>query len=144
MGKGPTKNHMKDELGSMGEKAGERIGRGLSRGADKKAAELGKKLGESVADQVERFHDALEKETVTQEEELGIGGKIGTGFGIIGKNLMEKKYGILGKFVGGGNLVSEGRTMGAKTEKMVKRAVKKGVKRLAGAATSGKGKKETK
>jgi hypothetical protein len=136
MVKDPAKNHIKKELGSMGEKAGERIGQSLSKDADKRAAEIGKKVGEKMAEQVERFHDVLEKETVTKEEELGIGGKIGTGLGIIGKNLVEKRWGILGRFAGSGNLVSEGRTLGAKTEKIVKGAVKEGVRRLAGAAKS--------
>ena len=143
MVKDPVKYHIKKELGSLGEKAGERIGQSLSKDADKRAAEIGKKVGEKMAVQVERFHDVLEKETVTKVEELGIGGKLGTGLGVIGKNLMKKRYGILGKFAGSGNLVSEGRTLGAKTEKIVKRAVKAGVRRLAGTTkSSGRDKKE--
>lgn len=143
MVKGPVKSHIKKELGAVGEKAGERIGQSLSRGADKKGGEIGKKVGEKVAEQVERFHDVLEEETVTKKEELGFGGKLGTGIGIIGKNLVEKKYGILGKFAGSGNLVSEGRTLGAKTEKVVKRAVKTGVAKLVNMAKpSNKGKEE--
>ena len=143
MAKGPVKNHIKKELGTVGEKVGERIGQSLSTGADKRAGEIGKKVGEKVGVQVERFHDALEKEEVTKKEELGFGGKLGTGIGIIGKNLVEKKYGILGKFAGSGNLVSEGRTLGAKTEKVVKRAVKTGMARLANMAKpSSKGKEE--
>ena len=46
----------------------------------------------------------------------------------------------MGKLIGGGDLVSEGRTVGAKAEKIVKRAVKAGVKRIAAAkASPGKG-----
>jgi hypothetical protein len=143
MVKGPVKNEIKKELGDAGEKAGERIGHSLSKGADRRAAEIGRKVGEKVAEQVDRIHDALEKETVTKEEELGFGGKLGTGLGIIGKNLVKKKYGLLGKFAGGANLVSEGRTFGAKTEKVLKRAVKTGASRLANMSKSfHEGKKE--
>ena len=79
---------------------------------------------------MERLHNRLEKETITKQEQLGIGGKLGTGLGLLGKNLAEKRYGILGKLAGSRNLVSEGRVLGAKAEKIVKRAVKTGIERL--------------
>ena len=62
--------------------------------------------------------------------DIGVGGKLGTGLGLLGKNLMEKRYGIFGKLAGSRNLVSEGRVLGAKAEKIVKRAVKTGIERL--------------
>ena len=80
---------------------------------------------------MDRVSDALERETVTREEELGIGGKVGTAVGIIGKRLIEKRYGVLGKLMGTADLVTDGRTTGAKAEKMVKRAIKTGVQRVA-------------
>jgi hypothetical protein len=130
--KNRAKDQVKKELESLGERAGKRIGEKISKNADKKAADIGRKLGKTFAEQVERVHDALEKETVTKEEQVGIGGKLGTGLGIIGKRLIEKRYGMLGRLMGAGNLVSEGRTVGAKAEKIVKRAVKAGVNRMAG------------
>jgi hypothetical protein len=125
-----VKKRIKEQLETMGERTGKRIGQAVSKNADTKAGEVGRKLGKTVAEQVERLHDTLEKETVTKQEELGLGGKIGTGLGIIGKNLVEKRYGILGKLAGSGDLVSEGRTMGAKAQKIAKRAVRTGVERL--------------
>lgn len=127
------KKQMKKELESLGEQVGGRLGQGLSKkDGDRKGAQAGKKLGKALGEQVERLHDALEKEAVTKEEQLGIGGKIGTGLGIIGKHLVEKRYGLLGRLVDGNNLESEGRVVGAKAEKMVKRAVKKGAERIMG------------
>lgn len=127
------KKQIKKELESLGEQVGSRLGQGLSKkDGDRKGAQAGKKLGKALGERVERLHDALEKEAVTKEEQLGIGGKIGTGLGIIGKHLVEKRYGLLGRLVDGNNLESEGRVMGAKAEKMVKRAVKRGAKRIMG------------
>ncbi len=126
-----VKDQVKKEFESLGERAGKRIGEKISRNADKKAADIGRKLGKTFAEQAERVHDALDKETVTKEEQVGIGGKLGTGLGIIGKRLIEKRYGMLGRLMGAGDLVSEGRTVGAKAEKIVKRAVKAGVNRMA-------------
>jgi hypothetical protein len=133
--KNRVKDHVKDqvkkELESLGERAGKRIGEKISKNADAKAADIGRKLGKTFVEQVERAHDALDKETVTKEEQVGVGGKLGTGLGIIGKRLVEKRYGMLGRLMGTGDMVSEGRTIGAKAEKIVKRAVKAGVNRIA-------------
>ena len=128
-----VRKQVKKQLESLGERVGDRIARGVAKKADTKGAQIGKKVGKTVGDQLERLHDALEKETVTKQEELGVGGKVGTGLGIIGKRLVEKRYGLLGKLMGTGNMVCEGRTMGAKAEKIVKRAVKSGVEKIAGA-----------
>ena len=112
------------------------IGRSIPSGplkaADKKAMNIGRKAGTLVAKQVERLHKVMDKEDVTKQDQLGIGGKIGTGLGIIGKHLGEKRGGLLATMLGGKDLVSEGRVAGAKAEKMVKRAVKTGVERIAG------------
>ncbi|MBW2108249.1 MAG: hypothetical protein JRI36_06255 [Deltaproteobacteria bacterium] len=124
MFKGYMKDRIKKELESMGERAGKRIGETIANGADEKAARIGKKVGKKVASGVERIHDALEKESVSKKEQLGLGGKLGTGIGIIGKNLVEKRYGVLARLAGSNDLVSQGRTLGAKAEKLVKRAVK--------------------
>ncbi len=129
--KDQLKKQVKKELESLGERVGKSVHKGLSKSGDDKGARVGKKVGKAVGEQVERLHGTLEKETVTKQDELGIGGKIGTGIGIIGKHLVEKRYGLLGKLMGSTDLISNGRTMGAKTEKIVKRAVKKGVERVA-------------
>ncbi len=121
----------KKQLESLGERVGGRVGQGLSKNAEKKGADIGKKVGKALGEQVGRLHDALEKEPVTKKEQLGIGGKMGTGLGVIAKHLIEKRYGLLTRMVGTGNLVAEGRTMGAKAEKIVKRAIKTGVQRIA-------------
>lgn len=121
---------IKKELETLGERTGERIGQAICRDGEGKAAHVGKRLGETVAEHMERVHERLEKETVTKQEQLGVGGKLGTALGVLGKNLVEKRYGILGRLAGGGNLVSDGRVLGAKAEKMVKRAVRTGVERL--------------
>ena len=76
---------------------------------------------------------------MTKEEQLGIGGKIGTGLGLIGKRLVEKRYGFLARFTGSKELVDEGRVFGAKAEKIVKRVVKKRLDRL----TTEESKKDT-
>ncbi|NVL91130.1 MAG: hypothetical protein HWN69_09130 [Desulfobacterales bacterium] len=125
-----TKKQIKNHLESLGERVGDQVAQGLSKGAENKGGKIGRKVGKVVGEQAERLHDALEKETVTKEEQLGIGGKIGTGLGIIGKRLVEKRYGFLGRLMGGDDLVSEGRVIGAKAEKIVKRTVKKGVQRI--------------
>ena len=127
-----VRKQVKKELESLGGRVGDRIARGVAKKADTKGAQIGRKVGKTVGDQLERLHDALEKETVTKEEELGVGGKVGTGLGIIGKRLVEKRFGLLGKLMGTGNMLSDGRTMGAKAEKILKRAVKSGVDRIAG------------
>ena len=125
------KNRVKKEFESLGERAGTRVAETLSKNASDKGADIGKKLGKTLGEQVDRVSDALARETVTREEELGIGGKIGTAVGIIGKHLVEKRYGVLGKLMGSADLVSDGRTTGAKAEKMVKRAIKSGIQRVA-------------
>ncbi|NVM21212.1 MAG: hypothetical protein HWN68_05480 [Desulfobacterales bacterium] len=133
------KKQIKRELESLGERVGDRLGQTLSKDADKKGAQVGKKVGVALGKQVERLHDAISEETVTKEEQIGIGGKIGTGVGIIGKRLVEKRHGLLGKLMGSGDLVSEGRTLGAKAEKIVKRGVKAGINRISGAKPGSKG-----
>jgi hypothetical protein len=125
------KKQLKKEFESLGERAGTRVAETLSKSASHKGGDIGKRLGKTLGQQVDRVSDALEKETVTREEELGIGGKVGTAVGIIGKHLVEKRYGLLGKLMGSTDLVSDGRTTGAKAEKMVKRAIKTGVQRVA-------------
>lgn len=128
----------KKELESLGERAGARVGQSLSKDAEKKGADIGKKVGKALGEQVGRLHNALEKEVVTKEEQLGIGGKIGIGLGIIAKHLVEKRRGVVTPVRGTGTLVSDGRTMGAKAEKMVKRAIKTGVQRIAGSKGNSK------
>lgn len=135
-----VKEQVKKELESLVERVGDGIDKRILKTADKKGAQLGKKLGKALGEQVERVHEAIDKETLTKEQELGIGGKIGTGLGVIGKHLIEKRYGLLGRLMGTGDLVSDGRTMGAKAEKIVKRAVKTGIERVAG-AKGGSGKR---
>ena len=125
------KNQLKKEFESLGERAGTRVAQTLSKSASDKGGNIGKRLGKTLGQQVDRVSDALERESVTREEELGIGGKLGTAVGIIGKHLIEKRYGVLGKLMGSADLVSDGRTTGAKAEKMVKRAIKTGVQRVA-------------
>ncbi len=134
--KNHLKKQVKKELESLGERVGDRIDQAISKTEDQKGARLGKKAGKAVGEQVQRVHEALEKETVTKEEELGVGGKIGTGLAIMGKHLVEKRYGLVGKLFGTNKMVSDGRTLGAKAEKIVKRAAKKGIERLAGAKGS--------
>lgn len=141
--KNQLKNQLKKELEDLGERVGDRIGKGLSKGTDKKATHIGQKAGKVLGEQIERVHDAMEKVSVTKEEELGIGGKVGTGLGIIGKHLVEKRYGLLGRLMGSADIISDGRTAGAKAEKMVKSAVKTGLERLA-AAKRAAGKKGNK
>ena len=125
------KNRVKKEFESLGERAGTRLAQTLSKSASDKGGDIGKKLGKTLGEQVDRVSDRLARETVTREEELGIGGKIGTAVGIVGKHLVEKRYGVLGRLMGSADLVSDGRTTGAKAEKMVKRAIKSGIQRVA-------------
>jgi hypothetical protein len=126
------KKQVKKELESLGQRAGTRVAHTLSKNGGDKGGDIGKKLGKTIGEQVDRVSDALDRESVTRDEELGIGGKIGTAAGIIGKHLVEKRYGVLGKLMGSADLVSDGRTTGAKAEKIVKRAIKSGIKRVAG------------
>ena len=127
------KKQLKKEFESLGERAGTRVGQTLSKNASDKGGNIGKRLGKTLGQQVDRASDAIERESVIREEELGIGGKVGTAVGILGKHLVEKRYGLLGKLMGSTDLVSDGRTTGAKAEKMVKRAIKTGVQRVAAA-----------
>jgi len=127
--KNQVKEEAKKELESLGERLGERIGRVVSN--KPRGSQLGKKAGKTMARQVERVADALDREEVTKEDELGIGGKIGTGLGVVAKHVVDRRYGLLGKVMGSQGLISEGRTAGAKAEKMIKRAVKDGVRRVA-------------
>jgi len=127
------KKQLKKEFESLGERAGSRVAETVSKSASDKGGAMGKRLGKTLAEQVDRVSNAIERESVTKEEELGLGGKVGTAVGIMGKHLIEKRYGLLGKLMGSADLVSDGRTTGAKAEKMVKRAIKTGVERVAGA-----------
>lgn len=129
-----VKKQLKKEFESLGERAGTRVAQTLSKGATDKGGAMGKRLGKTLAEQVDRVSDAIERESVTKEEELGIGGKVGTAVGIIGKHLVEKRYGLLGRLMGSADLVSDGRSTGAKAEKMVKRAINTGVRRVAGSS----------
>jgi hypothetical protein len=115
---------LKEKCESLGKKAGKKIGQDISENTPGKAEEIGQKIGKTVGEQVERVHAAFEKETVSKKEQLGIGGKIGTGLGIVGKRLAEKRYGFLSRLMGTGDLVKDGRQTGAKAEKIVKRTVK--------------------
>jgi len=130
--KNQVKKEVKKELETLGERVGQRIGRVVSSNTQNKGSELGKKAGKTMARQVERVADVLGKEEVTKEEQLGIGGKIGTGLGMMAKHAVEKRYGLLGKIMGSEAMISEGRTTGAKAEKILKRAVKNGVRRVVG------------
>jgi hypothetical protein len=132
MFKNEIKKEVRKELESLGERLGDRIGHAVSKKGGNKGSEIGKKAGKSLARQVERLADLVDKEKVTREEELGIGGKVGTGLGIIAKHAIEKRYGLLAKVMGSRDLVSEGRATGAKAEKVLKRAVKTGASRLVG------------
>ena len=126
-----VKDKIAGEFESVGGRLGNRIGQTVSQNAGTKGGEIGKKLGKSVCKKLEYASNALEKETVTKEEQLGIGGKIGTGLGILGKRLLEKRYGSsFADINDSSDLTSQGRVMGAKTEKMMKRAVKAGFRHV--------------
>jgi len=119
------------ELESLGRRLGKRVGGALSSQGGKKGSEMGKKAGEAAAKKLEHLAGALHKERVTKQDELGIGGKIGTGMGIVAKHVVEKRGGFLGE-AGGDHLITQGRTTGAKAEKLVKRSIKRGLARLVG------------
>jgi hypothetical protein len=129
--KDQVKEELKKELESWAERLGERVGGAVSTKACDRSSRLGKRAGTAMARQVERFAEVLDKEEVTVEEQLGIGGKIGTGLGVIAKHAVERRYGILGKVMGSKGLIAEGRTTGAKAEKIVKRVVKNRLRRVA-------------
>jgi hypothetical protein len=126
MGK-PTRH----DLEGFEKKVDDHISREFSNSAEAKAEEVVKKIGKVLGEQVDRAHRAIEKEVVTKEEQLGIGAKIGMGLGIVGKRLAEKPSSFLAKLIGSGDLVAGGRTIGAKAEKIVKRAVKEGIEKVA-------------
>ncbi|MBW2318373.1 MAG: hypothetical protein JRD47_08505 [Deltaproteobacteria bacterium] len=122
-----VKDKIKGEFESVGERLGDRVGQVVSPNAGTKGGEIGKKLGKSICGQLERASNALEKEDVTKEEQLGVGGKIGTGLGVIGRRLLEKRYGSsCGDMIDSADIATQGRIIGTKTEKMMKRAVKAG------------------
>lgn len=116
---------------ALEKKLDNRIDQEVSNSAEGKAEEFGRKIGKALGEQVDRAQRALEKELVTKEEQLGIGAKIGTGLGIVGKRLAEKRLSFLGNLIGSRDLIAEGRTIGAKAEKIVKRAMKRGIEKTA-------------
>ena len=122
---------LKDQIKKQWLSMGERAGQSLLKSAENKGAAIGERIQNVLGEQVEKVYDALEKETVTKTEQLGVGGKLGTGIGVIGKQLAEKRYGVLGTLMGSDNLVAEGRIIGAKAEKIIRRAAKTGVQRIA-------------
>ncbi len=132
MSNNDLKKRLTLNLESLGERLGRHVSKVLSKDDDKRAATLGRSAGQKLGRQVERLHELFDKENVTKEEQLGIGGKIGTGLGIIGKELLEKRPGALGDPAGPDDLVSQGRTVGAKAEKILKKTLKKGINRISG------------
>ena len=125
------KKQIDKELESLGRRLGKRVGGALSSQGGKKGSEIGKEAGEAAAQKLEHLAGALHKERVTKQDELGIGGKIGTGMGIVAKHVVKKRSGFLGE-AGGNHLITQGRTTGAKAEKLVKRSIKRGLARLVG------------
>jgi hypothetical protein len=119
------------ELESLGRRLGKRVGGALSREGGKKGSEIGERAGEAAAQKLEQLAGALDKERVTKQDELGIGGKIGIGMGIVAKHVVEKHGRFLGE-ASGDHLITQGRTTGAKAEKLVKRSIKRGLARLVG------------
>jgi hypothetical protein len=117
-------------LESLGHRLGKGVAQAFSKEGDKKGSEIGKRAGRALVHKVEHVARVLDKEEVTKEEELGIGGKIGIGAGIVAKHVVEKRGGFLEEM--GGDLVTQGRTTGAKAEKLVKRSIKTGLARLMG------------
>lgn len=125
------KDKVEKELGVLGQRLGKRVGEALSIEAAKKGSDIGKKAGEAAAQKLEDLAGALHKEHVTKQDELGIGGKIGIGMGIVAKRVVEKRGRLPGE-TGGDHLITQGRTTGAKAEKLVKRSMKRGLARLMG------------
>jgi len=121
----------RQDLEAMEKKVDNRTAQEVSNSAEGKAEEFARKIGKALGEQVDRAQRALEKEIVTKEEQMGIGAKIGTGLGIVGKRLAEKRWSFLANLIGSRDLVVEGRTVGAKAEKIVKRAVKRGIEKTA-------------
>jgi len=126
-----VKKKVHKELESLGQRVGKRVGGALSSQGGKKGSEMGKKAGETAAEKLEHLAGALHKESVTKQDELGIGGKIGIGMGIVAKHVVKKHSGFLGE-TSGDHLITQGRTTGAKAEKLVKRSIKRGLARLVG------------
>lgn len=124
-----TKN-VKDTFEDLGKQAGKCLDGYISNKAENKVEEFGKTIGKSVGEQVVRAQRSLEEEKVTKEEQLGIGGKIGTGIGVVGKLLVEKKIGLFCRLPGVDDLIANSRATGAKVEKIVKRAVKEKLDKL--------------
>lgn len=104
------------------------VGGTLSKNTDQKGSKMGKKIAKTIAKQAEKVQEIFAKETVTKEEQLGIGGTIGTALGLVRKHLAERRSGVL---MDAENFVSGGRITGAKAEKIVKRALKKGIEKIA-------------
>lgn len=104
------------------------VGGTLSKNTDQKGSKMGKKIAKTIAKQAEKVQEIFAKETVTKEEQLGIGGTIGTALGLVRKHLAERRSGVL---MDAENFVSGGRITGAKAEKIVKRALKKGLEKIA-------------
>jgi hypothetical protein len=126
-----VKKEVHKELESLGQRVGKRVGSGFSSQGGRKGSEMGKKAGEAGAEKLEQRADALHKERVTKQDELGIGGRIGIGMGIVAKHVVEKHGGFLGE-TRGDHLITQGRTTGAKADKLVKRSIKRGLARLVG------------
>jgi hypothetical protein len=126
-----VKKEVHKELESLGQRVGKRVGGALSSQGGQKGSEMGKKAGEAAAERLEQLAGALHKEHVTKQDELGIGGKIGIGMGIVAKHVVEKRGGFL-REASGDHLIIQGRTTGAKAEKLLKRSIKRGLARLVG------------
>ena len=130
MSSSDSDDRFKSEFERLGEGFGQRLGRRFSVDGAKKSGRIGKKLGGKLGGQMGRFSAALEEETVSEEEKLGVGGKIGTGVGVLGKQALERqqtssRYAAMAASV---DLASEGRNFGAKVEKMTKKKIASGIR----------------
>jgi len=123
-------DRFKAEFGRLGRGLGRRLGRGFSPEGSEKAARAGEKLGGTFGGGLGKLNDALEKEQVTTTDQLGVGGKIGTGIGVAGKQFMERRASTspYAQAAASADLASEGRKLGAKMEKILKRKVESGIK----------------
>jgi len=132
MSSSDSKDRFRMEFERLGEGLGHRLGRRFSGQGSQKGGQVGKKLGGTLGGQLGRFSDTLEKETVNPEDQVGVGGKIGTGIGIVGKQFVERRAGSsqYARMAASADLASEGREMGAKVEKIVKRQLGRGIKGL--------------
>lgn len=125
-------DRFKSEFERIGEGIGKRLGRGFSAQGAQKGARVGKKLGCRLGGQLGRFSDRLESEPVGAEDELGVGGKIGSGVGALGKQFLKHrgKSSRYAAMASAADLPSGGRKLGAKVEKMTKRSVSSGINRV--------------